>query len=537
MARRQFLPALRGRGGEVETKSLADRVRSAAGVYTVAGQPYSAVWNVQRAVEEGFLGNPWVFRAVEVMAYTAIKQKIVLREGDPDDGPTLPQRRDPSRLLYCWNVQANPWETGKIFRFRLWCQWMLSSKGVFVEVARSRGGGYATFTLLDPDLTDPVPSRTDPMEAFRIRTTTGDNRIYNDLPRFRPDSDAPNSVLWLRAPHPTIMHRGVSPMEPSGLSADLDRYARLYNRTYMQSNGRPDGILAVKGQASEETLEVLENRFNGVSRPGKTTAIQADAMQYQDLSTAPRDMQWADTMDRMKKEVVMTFGVPESLLGDASGRTFDNADAEYAIFWEHRMGPLLDLLDDQLDVLTQGGLLDDVYLRHDTSKVWVLSRHKRIEEDRLAADVDAGRATIDDYRVFRGLPALDVPASRVLWIPQGKAAVADGATGHENDAREAASAPLLGTPMAADPGEEAADGAAQGAAIASYNAQTNAGAARLRAIAGGAQGRSTGGGFGALETRALPVPELEGKQGGARDGDGPEPVAEPQGGARPPRWR
>ncbi|MBC8094082.1 MAG: phage portal protein, partial [Pseudonocardia sp.] len=415
----RFLPTFRrGVGAEesaappMETKDLADRVRSSSRYYSVPGQPYSPDWNVARAVQEGFQGNPWIFRSVEVICYTALNQQIVLRQGDGVTGTPLAARRDTSRLLYRLNKRANPWETAKLWRYRLLAQWLLSSKGLFVEVARNNSGGYALLHLLDPDLTDPIPSKTSPIGSFQMRTTVGDSgRIYNELPPFDPDSSASNSVLWIRSPHPTIMHRGMSPMEAAGLSIDLDRYARLYNRNYMQSGGRPDGILAIKGIAEWDTIERLEAKFNDTSSQGKTTAIQADAMDYKDLSTAPRDMQWSEVMDRMKREATMVFGVPESMMGDASGRTFDNADAEYAIFWEHRMGPLLALLDDQLDVLTPGGFDDELYLRHDTSDVWVLSRHKRAEQDRAAADLGRGAITIDDYRERIGLERLDVPAT------------------------------------------------------------------------------------------------------------------------------
>ncbi len=526
----RFLPTFR-RGTDpgppdLETKGLAERVRSNSRGYNIPGQPYSSDWNVARAVEEGFQSNPWVFRSVEVICSTALQRQIVLRQGDPITGPAMPARGDDSRLLYRLNRRANPWETAKLWRYRLLAQWLLSSKGVFVEVARNQVGGYALFHLLDPDLTDPVPSKTSPIGSFQMRTTVGDSgRIYNELPPFDPNSAVANSVLWLRSPHPTIMHRGMSPIEAAGLSIDLDRHARLYNRDYMQSGGRPDGILAVKGIAEWDTIERLEAKFNDGSRTGKTTAIQADAIDYEDLSTAPRDMQWSEVMDRMKNEANIAFGVPESMMGNASGRTFDNADAEVAGFWEHRMGPLLALLDDQLDVLTPGGHDDELWLRHDTSDVWVLSRHKRSEQDRAAADLNRGAITIDDYRERIGLERLDVPATRVLWLPPGSLAIGDGQSGHERDAELAAANPTAGTPLPADPGEEAAAGAAQGAEIASYNAQTNANAAGLRLVAGQSQGRSIGGGSGAFETRKLPVGELEGKQGGARDpgDDAPDP--------------
>jgi len=520
----RWFPALRG---ALETKGLAQRVRSASTRYAVSGVPYQTNWSVDRAVKEGFETNPWIFRAVEVIAYTALSRKIVLRRGDPDTGETVPLVNDPTRLLYCLNRRANPWETAKMFRYRLMAQFLLSSKGVYIEVVRSRAGRIAMLTLLDPDLVDIIPSPTNPISAFRIRTTGDTGGELDPLPPFDPEQTGQtNSVLWIRSPHPTILPAGMSPMQAAGLSVDLDRYARLYNRDYMQAGGRPGGILAVKGTVEEETIHALEGRFNQRTRLGEITAIQADAMDYKDLSSTPRDLQWGELMDRTRKEASMVFGVPESLMGDASGRTFNNADAEYAVFMEHRFAPLIALQDDQLDVLT-GGYSDDLWLRHDLTDVWVLARHHRAKEDRAAADQAAGLLTVDDVREVKGLERLNVPASRVLWLPPGRLAVADD--DHADDADDAASAPQGGMAAPADPATEAAAGAERGAAIGAYNAQTNAAATQLRVVGGTANPPSV------LEQRhaagpaeieaAPPVADVEGKQSRARHRDTtPAPV-------------
>lgn len=512
MAQR-WLPALRSK---LEHKGLAERVRSSAVSYSVSGQPYTTRWNVDRAVREGFQGNPWIFRAVEVITYTGLRRRIVLREGDPETGPELSLADDPSRLLFVLNRRSNPWEVASIFRYRLLAQYLLSSKGVYLEVSRSRAGRIAMVTLVDPDLIDAVPSADNPIESFLIRTTGDTGGHLDPLPPFDPeDDDQTNSILWIRSPHPTVMTQGMSPMEAAGLSVDLDRYARLYNRDYLQSGGRPGGILSVRGTIDPDTLTSLQHRFNSNARPGETTAIAADAMSYADLSTTPKDMEWTSTMDRMRKEASIIFGVPESMMGDASGRTFDNADAEYSIFLEHRFAGLIGMIDDQLDVLT-GGYADDLWLRHDLSDLWVLKRHRRAEEDRMANELDRGTITMNEYRDFLHLPPIDAPWARVHWFLPGKAAGDDGASG---DAKAAAETPILqGGGPPADPGAEAQAGAAQGAGIASFNAQTNSAGARL---AGREQLRLAAAHTDGLETGA--VGDVEGKQGRAH--------------SRAPSWR
>lgn len=495
----------------MERKGLSGRVRSTYRHYTVPGQPYHQDWNTDRAVREGFQINPWIFRAVHVIATAALARPMVLRSGDAETGP--PITGDPTRLLHLLNVQTNPWERARVFRYRLIAQLVLSSKGVYVEVVRTRAGRIGLLNLLDPDMVKPVPivkilpngrEATDPIGAFQV-TVNDSSGPYNELPRFDPDADfdtQPQSVLWIRLPHPTVMFEGMSPMQAAGLSADLDRAARLYNKRFLEQDGRPGGILAVKGTVDDDVLERLEARFNGgPASAGRTTAIQADAMSWADTSNHPRDTQWGDTMDRMRKEVSIAFGVPESILGDASGRTFDNADAERENFYIDTMKPLTDLIDDQLDILT-GAYDDTLFLRHDWSKEWVLNRHKRETIAKAAEDHAAGRIMLNEYREIAGKDPIDHPIARVLLLPNGIIA------GAEEDVAAVAQLPTVGMPAPVDPAAEARRGAEQGSMLGARRAENAVNARTLRLVDGAEQSTALGRG---IERR-----ELEGKQGGAR---------------------
>lgn len=521
-AGRELIPALRRLFGPppVEKKGLAERVRSSSRAYVTPGQPYSSTWNVNRAVTEAYEANPLVYRAIEVICDNAVAQRIILRKDDPDTGKIVQSGEDPSRLLYVLNRRANPWETAKIFRHRLVAQYLLSSKGLYIEVIRTRSGRIGMVNLLDPDLCEIVPSEkrdpntneiiaSDPLGAFRVRVPGGG---YDELPRFDPEAtDQPASILWLRAPHPTVMWEGMSPVQAAGLSIDLDKYARIYNRRFLQNDGRPGGLLSVKGVANRDMMERIQAQFTGgPESAGRTTVISADSVSYADTSGSPRDLMWGELSAMTKSEIALAFGVPESILGDASGRTFDNADAEYAMFWEHRMKPLLEMLDDQLDILT-GGYDDDLYLRHDLSRVWVLGRHKREEIRTAREDVALGLRTINEYREIAELDPVPGEFADVLLVPGGKIVGTDD----EELATRVAELPMLGSPKAADPAEEAEQGAEIGSMAGARLADNNVSAARLRLVAG--QDRVPT----AIEGRKGLEPE--GKQGGARDGAGEDP--------------
>lgn len=530
MARRRLSKGLRTLLGRPETKSLDSRAISSYRGYAIPGQPYRNEWNTDRAVREGYQVNPYVFRAVEVCADNALARRIRLRRDDPDDGPVIapdelddPQRR----LLRVLNRKTNPWEVAPIWRHRLVAQYLLSSRGVYVEAIRNRRDNLWGMLLLDPDLVEPVPTYdrdedgreyvANPLGAFRVTrqaATRMGGEYQEELPPWDPQQDhvsQPSGVVFIRSPHPTILARGMSPMEAAGLSTDLDRHARLYNRRFLQQDGRPGGILGIKGQVSETTERRLQSRFEGgPEHAGRTTVLQADDMFWQDTSSTPRDTQWGDTMDRMRREISIAFGVPESVLGDASGRTFDNADAEFESFWVHKMGPLLRMLDAQLDVLTPGGYDDDIYLQHDISDVYVLGRHKRAEQDRAMAQYAAGLRTIDDTLEVLEKDPWDVPATRTLHIPPGKIIADDETAEHDGDRDAVAALPMMGTPQPVDPAAAAQAGAEQGSQVGARSAENNVASWRVMSRAD----RGTGALAGREEAKQLPAGEVgaEGEQ-------------------------
>ena len=509
---RTALPALRAVLG-LETKGAAERVRASSSAYLVPGIPYSSVWSVKRATDEAYEGNPLVYRAIEIICENAVERAMILRKGDPKKGEPLAVGKDPTRLLYCLNKRANTWETGRIFRHRLMAQFLLSSKGVYIEVTLTRGGRMGLLQIVDPDLVNHVPSETDPIAGFEIRTPNSAVQSMDYLPRYNPKKPIAHSMLWIRAPHPLVMWEGMSPVQAAGLSIDLDHYARIYNRRFVQNDGRPGGLLAVKGVSSRDQLELIQSQFTGgPESAGRTTVIQADSVSYADTSGSPRDMMWGELSSATKEDIAMVFGVPRSILTDSAGQTFDNTDADWAIFWEGRMKSLLGMVDDQLDILT-GGYDDDLFLRHDLSDVWVLGRHDRERDDRAAADLDRGAISTDEYREITGREPIGVPATQVLWLPTNGRMAA----GAEDLAVQAATTPLAGggtgTPAAGlEPGVDGGDQQQELPAAASTT---------LRLLPAGR--RQAGGGAEGETLRREPPGDKEDKQGppragGSRDG-------------------
>src|SRR4029077_9987274 len=131
----------------------------------------------------------------------------------------------------------------------------------------------------------------------------------------------------------------------------------------------------IKGVVREDKVQEIQAQFNGgIDSAGRTTVVQADQISYVDTSGSPRDLLWGELSRATRQEIAAVFGVPVSVMAGATGETFDNADADYTMFWLHRMKSLLGDLDDQLDILTIGGFEHPLTLEHKLCGVWAPRR-------------------------------------------------------------------------------------------------------------------------------------------------------------------
>ncbi|MEU4231060.1 phage portal protein [Nonomuraea sp. NPDC026600] len=437
-----FLPALRGalglerKSAPLETKSFElDAHTSWSGMLARLRDPRRS-WPVERAVLEGMERVVWVFKSVNAIAGHASRlpiERVLIK----DDGEREVIADDPLARLLNAGV-ANQLEKGPQLRKRLSGQVLLSPAGTFVEMTTSRRGHPIGADLLPPGRTRPVPGFGGNLLSH-FETISPDGR--------RRGID-PEKVIWFRDPHPLDPFRGITPMEAAGLSVDLDFLARLYNATFLRNDGRPGGVIGIDGEVDDDEMERIQGIFGkGAHEAGKLTVLQGD-LSFIDLAAKPRDMAYADLARISKEEILAAFGVPESILGNASGRTFDNAAQEEHQFWTHTMLPHLSLLATGWDTDHEDGAVYEF----NTDSVEVLQRAKTQRREEAREEVAAGLISLDEYRAIAGYDPVDLPHTRALYVAQGKTPIPT----------RQADAVALGIAPPEDPAAAVDDAAAEG---------------------------------------------------------------------------
>lgn len=416
---------LRSNGGSATSHAVASTNAATTGPYGSVFDPARGGWDVDEAARRGLERVIWVFRCVDAIASNQARLPLVQRNGDPETGEIV-ENKSLKKLL---NQRTNSYEVSNAFRYRLSGQLLLSKRGAFIEMEEDAFGDVVALHLLPSHLVEPIPDPDTFVKNYRV--TIGDGS-WREIDK--------SKVIWIKLkPHPIDPYLQMTPLMAAQLAVETDWLSRLFNANFLRKDGRPGMLIGVKGKMHPQDRNEIKDRFSGGPlRAGEVSVVEADDIVVQDLASSPRDVQWLEGIAGAKQDILMAFGVTETVLGNASGRTFDNADAEIEVFWSETMVPHVNAVARGLDQLT-GSVDDDQFVSADYSGVAVLQRHKEARDAKLKEDYMNGVITLDEYLEGTGRKKLDVPGSRVYFHQSGIVIAAN-----PDDSKEVAAMPVIG---------------------------------------------------------------------------------------------
>lgn len=354
-----------------------------------AGRGYRDSWDIERVYRDGMQKVTWVSRCIDAIAGNQARLPVILRKDNSPDGAIVTgAAAKRNELLKILNTKSNVGENSFIFRYRLSSQLLMSTRGAFIEKIRSRDGSVIALSLLPPQSTSPIPDPKNFISGYEVLMPNGGRVVMK-----------PEDVVWVRKPHPLDPYLSMTPLESSGIAVEIENLAKVYNRNYLLNDGRPGGLLVLRGEIDDDDKEEIKNRFRGnLSRTGQTTVISSDeGADYVDTSSSPRDAAYIQMRQITKEEILASFGVPESVIGNAAGRTFSNASEEHRVFWNETMLPHLEILGRALDELDE-----QFYIDFDTSDVPVLILYEQERQRYLMDEFQNGLISSNEYRIASG---------------------------------------------------------------------------------------------------------------------------------------
>ena len=460
----------------------------------LVGRGYKDSWDIERAYREGMQKATWVFRCIDAIAGNQARLPMILRKDNSPDGEVLKKKNN--ELLTILNSKSNEGENSFIFRYRMSAQLLMSTRGVFVEKIVGRDGAIKALQLLPPQHTSPIPDARNFVAGYEI-----------EVPGMIKKVLSPDKVLWIRRPHPLNPYLSLTPMEAAGVAIEIENLAKIYNRNFLLNDGRPGGLLVVRGEMDEDDKDELRSRFRGnLNRTGATSVISADdGVDFVDTASSPRDAAYTEMRQITKEEILAAFGVPESVIGNASGRTFSNASEELRVFWMETMLPHLEPLARAMDELD-----DKYYVDFDTSEVpiMIIAHQERMRY--LKDEFSQGLISVNEYREGRGMKTVKSDLADSLLANPNLTPIANTEKPFDPNA-QAGGAPGMppgapGMPPGAPgmpPGEPGAPGADAGGAYAQLGGEGAAPPADM-----GGQVEDPAAQF-AAQAAAAPEPEID----------------------------
>lgn len=167
-----------------------------------------------------------------------------------------------------------------------------------------------------------------------------------------------DEVIHAKYFNPSNHQRGIGPLQKAGLYVDAERNTVEYVANFIDNNATPSGIIVLPSTTGASQFDAFEmqwrEKYGGLNNAGKTAILQADGVDFKQISSNLRDMQLTELKDMSIKDILAMFGVSKHMIGisDEGGLGRNSAEAHEYITNKHVIDPEL---HDLVDTLNDAG--------------------------------------------------------------------------------------------------------------------------------------------------------------------------------------
>ena len=321
----------------------------------------------------------------------ALRRDNLVRNGFYEDLPNHP-------LVKLLN-RPNPYMDTRAEMMQLLVMDRYIGGNAYVFKARSELGNVAELWRLRPDRVRVITN--DAGHPVGYQYTVGNTKT------FMPFDD----VIHWKELHPLSDYVGLSPMSSIMPRIQADSAMREMLGQFYQGGGTgPGAILTVNGRLPEEAkAEIRSGLRRLINHPGsfrETLLLEQGTSSYQrlGLERGLTDAVPKDVNAVMESRIAMPFGIPASILSLLVGMessSYANKDADWQVFWDLTMTPLMTSFDDGFtaSLCPEFGGIDEV--QFDLGDIRALQEdidglHKRARDNFAAGlmRLDEGRGAI-----------------------------------------------------------------------------------------------------------------------------------------------
>ena len=304
-------------------------------------------WNADWAFRYGVLANVIAYRCVQLRANAESSVPLVAgrRLGDAS---TINERAAITQLL-----GPPPGGPAKKLSARKLLRWTVGQRLVT--------GRYAWEIETDKAKR---PVAFWPLASASLRATPATKgtdwfRVFEYGPVTNPTKFGPDEVFYAWEPSGLDFRQAESVLESARWDLSLVSLCDRYGVSFLRNNAVPAAIITTTAFPDDDMRRAFRRQwsaeFEGPDNAGRTHFNEvddsgdgpvADSIDVKVLGMSTKDARLIEQRKEAVSEIAIALGTPWSKL-DASGRTFDNADAEDRDWWENTILPdLIDLQDE-----------------------------------------------------------------------------------------------------------------------------------------------------------------------------------------------
>lgn len=411
---RIYLPDGRALPVEVRDPTAATRQL----YFTGRDQPMVARWNAERAFTQGYLASWVVARCAELIARDV--STMPFRAGaDPDKMADHNPAAPLARLLGPPPGAPAPKLTAR--RFWWW-----------TTIQRLIAGANAAEIELDQS-GRPLYLWPLTMAAFKAVPSKSGAEWFSRFEYGKPGEEkrlTPEQTFYDWTPSPDDFRQPFSAVQAARLEVSVTVMMGRYSYAFLANGAVPTQVVITEAFPNEGERQRFRQewngRYQGPDNAGRTAFFEAsedgegpleETVVIKQVGISQKDARMIEQHREMLEHIAMAMGVPWSKLS-ASGRTFDNAEAEDRTYWESTVLPVAQDLADAVNVQLAPRLGSEVGW-FDTSHVRVLQNRVAPTTQPVGVDVlkRAGIVSLNEARADYGLPPVDGGDERVVELP------------------------------------------------------------------------------------------------------------------------
>lgn len=364
--------------------------------------------SVDKAME---LYNGWVYGCVRAIAEEIAKQKFRLFQVTKDG--THEEIFDHELLDLLDGV--NPFQTGYDLKYITSSHLELAGNSYWLlDGVKSDTDKPTALFVLSPKHTAPIPAKLPEFIKGYKYSVNGETQVFQQ-----------HEILHFKYPDPNDPYQGIGTVQAIIDWIQTDNFANDVNLNYFKNGARLGGLLSSDTAITDAQMKVLrasfENLYKGAGNAYRV-AVLPKGVKYDEASSTPKDMDFANMQSVMREKILSGFRVPKTILGSSESET-NRATAETSnyVFAARTIKPKLELMVQQLNEFLVPRYGDNLYL--DFSDPVPEDRAQRIEEMKAAVGLQPVISINEAREEYFGLDGVDKGDSVMTdfsKIPLGK---------------------------------------------------------------------------------------------------------------------